>query len=36
MQMNSTDDNGLFSISISYSDEKIKGVKAKPGKNGIL
>lgn len=36
MQMNSTDDNGLFSIMINYNNEKIKGAKAKPGKNGIL
>lgn len=34
--MNSTDDNGLFSIMIHYNNEKIKGAKAKPGKNGIL
>lgn len=25
MQMNSTDDNGLFSVSIHYSEDKIKG-----------
>lgn len=36
MQMNSTDDNGLFSISARYSDSKIKGDKIKPGKNGKL
>ena len=36
MQMNSTDDNGLFSIKIHYSESKIKAEKAKPGKNGVL
>lgn len=36
MQLNSTDDNGLFSITAHYSDSKIKGEKVKPGKNGKL
>ena len=34
--MNITDDMGLFSISVHYSDSKIKGEKAKAGKNGVL
>lgn len=36
MQMNVTDDFGLFAITIHYSDSKIKGEKSKAGKNGVV
>lgn len=36
MQINSTDDNGLFSISAHYNESKIKADKMKAGKNGKL
>ena len=36
MQMNSTDDHGLFAVTVHYSDSKIKPEKAKAGNNGIL
>lgn len=36
MQMNVTDDFGLFAITVHYSDTKIKGEKAKAGKNGVV
>lgn len=36
MQMNSTDDNGLFSIKAVYSPTKITTGKMKPGNNGII
>jgi hypothetical protein len=36
MQVNSTDDTGLFSINAHYNESKIKGDKIKAGKNGKL
>lgn len=36
MQMNSTDDNGLFSMKAVYSPTKITTGKMKPGNNGII
>lgn len=36
MQMNVTDDDGLFAVTIHYSDSKIKGEKSKAGKNGVV